>query len=157
MWLGQDSVFEHSANSMQLSDFSLTAEGLRLTAIKRRGVEQRQLVGLITQRSAVRVRPPQPRISYETASEDVHRRSFVFVMQTFCKHSQEISSYYLCWESFQVQHRTPLELLLPSLATYENKCPVLFARMLVRVSPKQPSMWLGEEGYSHGCALSPVV
>ena len=31
-----------------------------------RGVEQRQLVGLITQRSAVRVRPPQPKIAEKT-------------------------------------------------------------------------------------------
>ena len=82
MWLGQDSVFEHSANSRQLSDFSLTAEGLRLTAIKRRGVEQRQLVGLITQRSQVRVLPPLPRFSYETAPEEILRGPFLFILQT---------------------------------------------------------------------------
>ena len=88
MWQGQDSVFELSANSRQLSDFSLTAEGLRLTAIKRRGVEQRQLVGLITQRSQVRVLPPLPRFSYETAPEEILRGPFLFMLLTFCKHRE---------------------------------------------------------------------
>ena len=105
MWLGQDSVFELSANSRQLSDFSLTAEGLRLTAIKRRGVEQRQLVGLITQRSQVRVLPPLPRFSYETAPEEILRGPFLFMLLTFCKHRKRD------WQRLTILWRRPKRII----------------------------------------------
>ena len=130
MWLGQDSVFERSANSRQLSDFSLTAEGLRLAAIKRRGVEQRQLVGLITQRSQVRVLPPLPRFSYETAPEEILRGPFLFMLLTFCKHRERD------WQRLSIlgrlpslaHHRTLLRPLLVSLVADERKYPELSGR-----------------------------
>ena len=134
MWLGQDSVFELSANSRQLSDFSLTAEGLRLTAIKRRGVEQRQLVGLITQRSQVRVLPPLPRFSYETAPEEIFRGPFLFMLLTFCKHRERV------WQRLSILAPPSASSnafagpLLVSLVADESKYPELSGRINVPVS-----------------------
>src|ERR1035437_5712749 len=53
----------------------------------RRGVEQRQLVGLITRRSAVRIRPPQPHSERETRSKDRVSSSPGGAQITFRSHS----------------------------------------------------------------------